>query len=224
MFYKFYILISYVILMIKPTTKSIILTTVAMIITILILKIPDITLNGFSQTLEILEFKSNPNETRSVLDFQTPNTDSTVKEKTSTKEEIAMKVHLVPHENKYLNDWHQVSKFDFVTSNTSKLCPSSSDTCEYELEKGEMAEAFDPSERSLIGKFKVDTGISKNLMNLSTIWKAVNELEKDGETIQVIEGTLSLNKGTFQPEHKYQINGTLSKNNDNYFLEIKGKK
>lgn len=66
--------------------------------------------------------------------------------------------------------------------------------------------------------------MSNELMNLSSIWKAVEELEEDGKFIQVIEGTLSLDKDTFQPEHKYQINGTLSTDNDNYFLEIKGKK
>ena len=50
-----------------------------------------------------------------------------------------------------------------------------------------MAEAFVPSERSLTGIFNVDTGVSKKLMNLSSTWKAVEELERDGESVQVIE-------------------------------------
>jgi hypothetical protein len=219
-------------LMGKPTTKSIAFTAVTlvmmMIITILTLTLPDIALNVSSQTLEIPEFKSKPNETGSVPDFQSYNTDSTLKEKTlgEGEGEITMKVQLVPHENNYLKDWYQVSIFSFVTSNTSKICQSSSsDLCEYQLENGKMTEEFNPGERSLTGKFIVDTAMSSNdLMNLSSIWKAVEELEEDGETIQVIKGTLSLNKDTFQPEHKYQINGTLSNNNDNYFLEVKGKK
>ena len=91
-------------------------------------------------------------------------------------EEIAMKVLLEPHENKYLKDWYQSSNFEFIAGNTSKLC--SSDTCEYELERGIMAEAFVPSERSLTGIFKVDTGISKKLMKLSSTWKSVEELER----------------------------------------------
>lgn len=44
---------------------------------------------------------------------------------------------------------------------------------------------------------------------MSSIWKAVQELEKDGETIQVIEETLKIGKDVFIPEHEYQINGTL---------------
>lgn len=87
-----------------------------------------------------------------------------------------------------------------------------------------MTEEFNPGERSLTGKFNIDIAMSNELMNLSSIWKVVEEFEEDGKFIQVIEETLSLDKDTFQPENKYQINGTLSKNNDNYFLEIKGKK
>jgi hypothetical protein len=221
-------------LMGKPTTttKSIAFIAITimmmmMIITIILtLTLPDTALNVSSQTVDVSENKSKLNKTMKSLDFQSPNTDSTVKEKTSTEEEeIFMKVQLVPNENIYLKDWYQVSNFSFVTSNTSKLCPSSSSSnnCKYELEDGKMAEAFDPSERSLTGKFKVDTGISKNLMNLSSIWKAVKELEKDGETIQVIEGTLKIGKDLFVPEHEYQINGTLSTYNNGYLLEIKGK-
>ena len=68
-------------------------------------------------------------------------------------EEIAMKVLLEPHENKYLKDWYQSSNFSFISSNTSKL---------YELESGVMAEAFVPGERTLTGIFKFDTGVSKS--------------------------------------------------------------
>jgi hypothetical protein len=214
--------------MVKPTNKSIpftAVTMVMMIITILTLTLPDIALNVSSQTRDVSEFELNKSK---ALDFQSSNTNSTVKKIKTLGEgegEITMKVQLVPHENNYLKDWYQVSNFSFVTSNTSKICTSSSDLCEYKLENGKMSEEFNPSERSLTGKFNVDTGKSSNeLMNLSSIWKAVEELEEDGETIQVIKGTLSLDKDTFQPEHKYQINGTLSKNNDNYFLEVKGKK
>lgn len=193
--------------MVKRTTRSIIFTTITMI-SILTLTLPSITLNGFSQTLENKDFSSS-------------NIESTSKEKIPI-DEIVMKVQLVQHENNYLKDWYQVSNFSFVTSNTSKLC--SSDLCEYKLENGKMTEEFNPGERSLTGKFNIDIAMSNELMNLSSIWKVVEEFEEDGKFIQVIEETLSLDKDTFQPENKYQINGTLSKNNDNYFLEIKGKK
>lgn len=47
-------------------------------------------------------------------------------------------------------------------------------------------------------------------MNLSSTWKAVEELERSGETVQVIEGTLTLGKDSSTPEYQYQMNGTLS--------------
>jgi hypothetical protein len=61
-------------------------------------------------------------------------------------------------------------------------------------------------------------------MNLSFIWKAVEEFEKDNKMIQIIEGTLKLGKDSFVPEHTYQINGTLSYNKNYYILEVQGKK
>jgi len=188
--------------------KSIAFTLVTVIIMLILILPTNIALNGFSQTIK------SPG-------FQLFNAESTVKEMVPP-EEIAMKVLLEPHENKYLKDWYQSLNFSFISSNTSKLC--SSGTCEYELESAVMAEALVPSERSLTGIFKVDTGVSKKLMNLSSTWKAVKELERDGETVQFIEGTLTLSKDSFTPEYQYQINGTLSTNDDDYILEIKGKK
>jgi len=187
----------------KSNTNSIVFATVTIIIIImLILILPvNITLKGFSQT------KESPG-------FQSSSTESTVKEMVPP-EEIAIKILLEPHENKYLKDWYQSSNFAFIAGNSSKL---------YELESGVMAEAFVPGERALTGIFKFDTGVSKKLMNLSSTWKAVEQLERDGETVQVIEGTLTLGKDSSTPEYQYQINGTLSTNDDNYILEIKGNK
>ena len=186
----------------KSKTKSNAFTTVPIIIMLILILPINITLNGFSQTIE------SPG-------FQPSSTESTVKEMVLPREEIAMKVLLEPHENKYLKDWYQSSNFAFIAGNTSKL---------YELGDGVMAEAFVPGERTLTGIFKFDTGVSKKLMNLSSTWKAVEELERDGETVQVIEGTLTLGKDSSTPEYQYQINGTLSTNDDDYILEIKGKK
>jgi hypothetical protein len=184
----------------KCKTQSIAFTMVT--INMLILLLPaNVTLNGFSQTIESPRFQPN-------------STENTVKE-IVLPETISMKVQLEPHENKYLKDWYQSSNFAFIAGNTSKL---------YEFKDGVMAESFVPSERTLTGIFTFDTGVSKKIMNLSSTWKAVEELERDGETIQDIEGTLTLGKDSSIPEYQYQINGTLSTNNENYILEIKGKK
>ncbi|MGI9012476.1 MAG: hypothetical protein ACR2F1_15000, partial [Nitrososphaeraceae archaeon] len=44
----------------------------------------------------------------------------------------------------------------------------------------------------------------------------------DGETVQVIEGDLGIGRDEFSPENKYQINGTLTTDGDDYLLAIKG--
>jgi hypothetical protein len=162
--------------MIQPTTSSITFTAIIIIITILTLTFPDIALNGFSQTINASsEYKTKLDKTTEIQGIQAQSTNSSAKQK-DLREEIAMKVQLLPHENKYLKDWYQISNFAFVVSNSSKLCPSSN--CEYKLENGEMTESLVPGERSLIGKFIIDTEISKELMNFSSIWKTVKEFEK----------------------------------------------
>jgi hypothetical protein len=196
--------------MVKPTNRSIIFATVTMIITILTLALPNIILNGFSENFE----------TPNILSYNIANAS---KDTTST-EELIMQVQLLPFENKYLKDWYQVSNFTLTTSNTTSNLCSSSNNCNYELENGKMSEALVPGKRSLTGQLKVDTGTSKQLMNLSSIWKTVEEFEKDNKMIQIIEGTLKLDKGSFVPEHTYQINGTLSSNKNYYILEVQGKK
>ena len=154
--------------------------------------------------------------------IESPDTESTVKK---PSEEIAMKVQLEEHSNEFLadDDFYEVSDFAFVASNSSKLCPAGN--CEYELEGGEMLKAYTPGERSLTGKFKVDTGESKKLMDMQASWETVEERETaDGETVLVIEGDLAIGRDVFSPENKYQINGTLTSEGDEYLLEVKGMK
>ena len=50
----------------------------------------------------------------------------------------------------------------------------------------------------------------------------MDEIEKNGENVKVIKGILDLGTSQFNPENKYQINGTLSKHGENYLLAIKG--
>ena len=60
------------------------------------------------------------------------------------------------------------------------------------------------------------------MIELRASWKTVEEIEKNGENLKVIKGTLDLGTSQFNPENKYQINGTLTKQGKNYLLEIKG--
>jgi len=192
--------------MVQIGTKSIILTA-ATIMTILALTLPSLDLNGFSQTLQRLDFQSNSNIDKSEI-------------KDNTQPELAAKIQLIPHENEFLDDYYQVSDFAFVLSNSSQLCPSGN--CEYELEDGTMQAERIAGERSLAGRITIDTGDSKNMMELRASWKTIEEIEKNGENVKVIGGILELGISQFGPENIYQINGTLTTDGDNYLLEITG--
>ena len=194
--------------MVQIGTKSIILTA-ATIMTILTLTLPSLDLNGFSQTLQRLDFQSNYNIDKSEI-------------KDNTQPELAAKIQLVPHENEFLDDYYQVSNFTFVLSNSSQLCPSGN--CEYELEGGTMQAERIAGERSLTGRITIDIDEFKKAMELRASWKTVDEVEKYGENVKVIGGILDLGTSQFGPENKYQINGTLTTDGDNYLLEIKGTK
>ena len=183
--------------------RSKISLTVVSMVTGLILLLSSTTLNGYSQGLEIPEFKSKKTFA------------------SQPSEEIAMKVLLEEHE--FLDDYYDVDDFAFVASNTSQLCPSSD--CEYELDDGRMGSAYTAGERDLTGKFKVDTGETTKVMNMRTDWETIEERQTtDGEIVQVIEGELGIGRDEFSPENKYQINGTLTTDDDDYILEVKGMK
>jgi hypothetical protein len=107
-----------------------------------------------------------------------------------------------------------------VLSNSSQLCPSGN--CKYELEGGTMQAERISGERLLAGRITIDSGDSKNMMELRASWKTVNEIEKNGENVKVIKGTLDLGTSQFNPENKYHINGTLTKHGEYYLLEVKG--
>ena len=195
-----------VILMVQIDTKSINLTAITML-TILTLILLNLSIDGFSQTLQTPDFQSNSNIDKSeIMD--------------NTQAELATKIQLVPHENEYLDDYYQVSDFVFVLSNSSQLCPSGK--CKYELEDGIMQAERISGEKSLAGRITIDTGDSKNMMELRASWKTVDEFEKNGDNVKDIKGTLDLGTSQFNPENKYQINGTLTKHGEYYLLEVKG--
>ena len=195
-----------VILMVQIDTKSINLTGITML-TILTLILLNLSIDGFSQTRQTPDFQSNSNIDKSeIMD--------------NTQAELATKIQLVPHENEYLDDYYQVSDFVFVLSNSSQLCPSGK--CKYELEDGIMQAERISGERSLAGRITIDTGDSKNMMELRASWKTVDEFEKNGDNVKDIKGTLDLGTSQFNPENKYQINGTLTKHGEYYLLEVKG--
>jgi hypothetical protein len=193
--------------MVQIDTKSIILSATTMVVTILTLTLPSLSMDGFSQTLQMPDFQSNSSTDKNEIND-------------NTQPELAAKIQLLPHENEFLDDYYQVSDFVFVLSNSSQLCPSGN--CEYELEGGTMQAERIPGERLLAGRITIDTGEFKKMIELRASWKTVEELEKNGETVKVINGILDLGTSQFSPENKYQINGTLTTDGENYLLEVKG--
>jgi hypothetical protein len=193
--------------MVQIDTKSIILSATT-IVTVLTLTLLTLSMNGFSQTLQTPDFQSDSNiDKREIND-------------NNTQAELVMKIQLAPHENEYLDDYYQVSDFVFVLSNSSQLCPSGN--CEYDLEGGIMQAERIPGERSLAGRITIDTGESKKMLEVRASWKTIEELEKNGGNVKVIKGVLDLGTSQFSPENKYQINGTLTKHDENYLLEVEG--
>jgi hypothetical protein len=195
--------------MIQIDTKSIIISITIMML-ILTLTLPDLVRDGSSQTQQMQDFQSNSNIDKNEI------------KDNNTRTELAMQIQLEPHENEYLDDYYQISDFAFILSNSSQLCPSGN--CKYELEGGTMQAERIPGERSLAGRITIETGDSKKAMELRAYWRTTEELEKNGENIKVIKGTLDLGTSQFSPENKYQINGTLTKYGKNYLLEVKGTK
>ena len=196
-----------IILMIQIDTKSIIFTVTTMS-TILILTLLNLTVDGFSQTPQMPNFQANSNIDKSEINGNTQT------------QELAAKIQLSPLENEFLDDYYQVSDFVFELSNSSQLCPSGN--CDYELEGGTMQAERIPGERSLAGRVTIDTGETKQAMEMRASWKTVEELEKNGENVQVIEGTLELGISQFRQDNEYKINGTLTTDGENYILEVKG--
>ena len=194
--------------MIQIDTKPIILSATTMVVTILILTLPSLSMNGFSQTLQMPDFQSNSSTDKNEINDN------------NTQPELIAKIQLVPHENEFLDDYYQVSDFALVLSNSSQLCPSGN--CEYHLEGGTMQAERIPDERSLAGRITIDTGESKKAMELRASWKTVEELERNGENVKVIEGMLEVGISQFRPDNVYKINGTLTTDAENYILEVKG--
>jgi hypothetical protein len=136
--------------------------------------------------------------------------------------EFAMEIQLEPHEVDFLEEggMYQVSDFFLVVSNSSELCSNSN--CEFELEGGEMSGEITPGQRQLTGKLRINTGNSTDVRDLFAAWQTVEELEEEGEVLQIIEGTLEVGNEPIDPVYESHINGTLNSDGDDLILEVHG--
>lgn len=55
-------------------------------------------------------------------------------------------------------------------------------------------------------------------------WAAMEEREVGGQIVQVVEGELKIGNDIFNPENRYQFNGTLAPYGQDYIVAIQGSK
>ena len=80
-------------------------------------------------------------------------------------------------------------------------------------------------DKNLIGTFKIDTGESTIINEMRTDLTTVEERQTvEGETIQVIEGTIDVGRDRDSAEYSLKLNGTLTVTRDNLILDLKGTK
>jgi hypothetical protein len=173
-----------------------------------------------AQTIPIPEFAPKTPETAGSEGNETAQSET--ESEPPRPPDFAMKVQLEPHENEFLEDdgYYQVSDFALAISNSSELCPTGS--CEFDLEGGEMSGEFTPGERNLMGKLNVDTGDTTRILDMVAIWHTIEERQQNGETVQVIEGTLDASTDPVNPEYQSEINGTLTPDGNDLILEAHG--
>jgi hypothetical protein len=144
----------------------------------------------------------------------------------SGTEQITLKAEMKPHSNQFLKDYFEIKKFGFVVSDGSNICPTNN--CKYTVEDGQ----FNPNYSggySFSGKLKVTTqegDVKKSkFYDFNVSLDKTGEEERNGETIQSLEGTFGLGKDTFNPEISYDItNATLKVDEKNPVLTIQGER
>jgi hypothetical protein len=173
-----------------------------------------------AQTIPIPEFAPKTPGTAGSGDSETAQSETQTEPPRPT--DFAMKVQLEPHENELLADdgYYEVSDFALAPSNSSELCPTGS--CEFEFEGGQMSGEVEPGERQLTGKLNVITGDTTRILDVLAFLNTVEERQQNGDTIEVIEGTLDASRDPANTEYQSEINGTLTPDGSDRILEIHG--
>jgi hypothetical protein len=161
-----------------------------------------------------------------------PESNNTTQNETGVSgiEQMGLKAQLKPHENEFFADegYYQIEKFGFVSSNGSEICPS--DNCKYSVENGELSALTNMSGRyGFEGKLKVTTvteDVSRSkFYDFAVYLDKTGEEERNGETVEILEGTFGLGSDIFNPEISYDItNATLKVDDKNPILTIEGER
>jgi hypothetical protein len=87
-----------------------------------------------------------------------------------------------------------------------------------------MGEEYTPGERFLSGKLRVNSGMTTQIRDLGILWSAVEERIETGQTVQAVEGSLTLGNRQNEPDTRFQIEGTLTPYGQDLILAIHGVK
>ena len=145
----------------------------------------------------------------------------------SGTEQINLKAEMKPHSNQFMPEgYFEIKKFGFVPSDGSEICPPNN--CKYTVEDGQLSPGYNGG-YSFSGKLKVTTqegDVKKSkFYDFNTSLDKVSEEERNGETLQFLEGTFGLGKDTYNPDISYYItNATLKVDDKNPILTIQGER
>lgn len=124
-------------------------------------------------------------------------------------DQFSMTVKFQPYP--YGFGWYQVSDWQLALSNPNRWCPSQN--CTFQLSLGYLG----PGESTrggghFFGLLKTNSDDTTRTSNLEADWTAVEELIQGGQTVQVIEGTLTLSTyvASLRTDNQYRISGTLT--------------
>ena len=146
----------------------------------------------------------------------------------SGTEQITLKAEMKPHSNQFMPEgYFEIKNFGFVPSEGSEICPTNN--CKYSVENGQFSPNTYSGGYTFEGRLKVTTqegDIKKSkFYDFNVNLDKTSEEERNGETLQFLEGTFGLGKDTYNPEISYDItNATLKVDGKNPVLTIQGER
>jgi len=146
----------------------------------------------------------------------------------SETEQMQLRAEMKPSSNQFLGEgYFDIKKFDFIPSNGSEICPTNN--CKYTVENGQLSPNSFSGGYTFEGRLKVTTqeqDVKKSkFYNFNVDLDKTSEEERNGETIQSLEGTFGLGKDRYNPEISYDITNATLKVDEKYpILTIQGER
>ena len=101
---------------------------------------------------------------------------------------IALKMRFKQQDNPY-GEIYDLKNYAFVVSNNSRICPEQN--CKFDIEETSLNPQPGTSRYGVSGTMKVDTGDVKKIFGIYSDFTPTEEREKNGQTIETVEGDFS---------------------------------